>query len=68
MRSCSGKKFTMRGALYAWDGKVFRQDSIPVEIAKFKVRRWCVVICVARFEFCDLGLEEDGPDCDPGHV
>ncbi|CAE6458202.1 unnamed protein product [Rhizoctonia solani] len=32
-----GSNFTIQGATYAWDGKVFKQDIAPVEIAFFKV-------------------------------
>ncbi|CAE6423977.1 unnamed protein product, partial [Rhizoctonia solani] len=31
-----GSNFTIQGATYAWDGKVFKQDIAPVEIAFFK--------------------------------
>ncbi|CAE6528383.1 unnamed protein product [Rhizoctonia solani] len=31
-----GTKFTMQGAMYSWDGKVFKQEVVPVEIGFFK--------------------------------
>ncbi|CEL59914.1 hypothetical protein RSOLAG1IB_09198 [Rhizoctonia solani AG-1 IB] len=31
-----GSKFTIQGAMYSWDGKVFKQDITPVEIGHFK--------------------------------
>ncbi|KAG8686540.1 hypothetical protein FRC11_008796 [Ceratobasidium sp. 423] len=31
-----GTKFTMQGATYTWDGKVFKQEVVPVEIGFFK--------------------------------
>lgn len=31
-----GKKFTMRGSMYVWGGKVFKQETTPIEINRFK--------------------------------
>ncbi|CAE6425896.1 unnamed protein product [Rhizoctonia solani] len=31
-----GTKFTVQGATYSWDGKVFKQEVVPVEIGFFK--------------------------------
>ncbi|CAE6427141.1 unnamed protein product [Rhizoctonia solani] len=31
-----GTKFVMQGATYSWDGKVFKQEIVPVEIVFFK--------------------------------
>jgi hypothetical protein len=58
----------MRGALYVWDGKVFRQDFTSIEIGKFKVN-----FCGLRSHWCssitfDLGANESGPSTDQGYV